>query len=226
MTSAYEPVILAIDDDPINLEIIQEFLSTEPYRLLTANSGEEGLEVLHREAGNVDAVLLDRMMPGIDGIEVLNRIKQDPVLESIPVILLTAAGEPHQIAEGIRAGCFYYLTKPFDFDVLRAVLTSALRDHACRLVMQAGLHKLKDAIRDERSRTHQATMMATYHYLNNALNQFQLVLLELDTKGWVNPEILTEIKASIHKTATEMREFGQMEDPTKENVEKFINDHL
>lgn len=81
-------------------------------------------------------------------------------------------------------------------------------------------------IQAERTRTHQATMVATYHYLNNALNQFQLVLLQLDAKGFVDKEILEEIKASINKTAKEMQEFGYLENPTRENVEKFINEHL
>lgn len=78
----------------------------------------------------------------------------------------------------------------------------------------------------ERVRTHQSTMMATYHYLNNALNQFQLVLLHLETTGTVDLSLVADIKSSINKTAFEMREFGQLENPTRENVEKFIQERL
>jgi CheY-like chemotaxis protein len=122
------PIILAVDDDPINLDIIDEFTLGKGFELLTAESGVEALELLRREKTRVDVVLLDRMMPGIDGLEVLQQIKKDPELCKIPVILLTAASESAQVAEGVNAGCFYYLTKPFDRNVLNKVLTSALRE--------------------------------------------------------------------------------------------------
>lgn len=219
-------VIFAIDDDPVNLDILGEFLSCADYRLMTAQSGEAGLAVLAAQPQAVDVVLLDRMMPGMDGMEVLRRIKQDPLLQTLPVVMLTAAGEPEQVAEGISAGCFYYLTKPFDRRVLCEVVAAALRDRSCRSGMQEGMQRFRDLIDEERSRQHQATLAATFHYLNNALNQFQLVLLELQTKGFVEPDILNEIRQSIFKTAKEMREFGQLEHPSREHVEKFIKDHL
>jgi CheY-like chemotaxis protein len=140
--------------------------------------------------------------------------------------LLTAASEPTQVSEGIRAGCFYYLTKPFDRAVLNAVLSSALRDFAYRFNVQTGLQRFKKAIEDERHSTHQATLLAAYHYLNNSLNQFQLVLMELEANGSIDVELLKEIKNSITKTAEDMREFGQLKNPTRENVQQFIKDHL
>ena len=78
----------------------------------------------------------------------------------------------------------------------------------------------------ERGKTHQATLVATYHYLNNALNEFQLVLLELETTGSVNKVLVEQIKASISRTASEMREFGELKSPTAADVHKFIQDHL
>ncbi len=78
----------------------------------------------------------------------------------------------------------------------------------------------------ERGKTHQATLVASYHYLNNALNEFQMVLLQLETTGTVNKTLVEQIKASIHKTASEMREFGQLKSPTHEDVHKFIQDRL
>jgi hypothetical protein len=130
------------------------------------------------------------------------------------------------VAEGIKAGCFYYLTKPFDRIVLNAVLSAALRDYDYRIGVQTGMQRFKKAIEDERSDTHKATLLASYHYLNNALNQFQLVLLELETKGSIDDSILQELKASIVKTADDMREFGHMKNPTRENVQQFIKEHL
>jgi CheY-like chemotaxis protein/HPt (histidine-containing phosphotransfer) domain-containing protein len=126
--SNQNPVILAVDDDSFNLDIIDEFTSGKGFELLTAENGEKALAILRCGRPKVDVVLLDRMMPGMDGLEVLQEIKKDPELGMIPVILLTAASEQAQVAEGVNAGCFYYLTKPFDRIVLNKVLSAALRE--------------------------------------------------------------------------------------------------
>jgi CheY-like chemotaxis protein len=126
--SNQNPVILAVDDDPFNLDIIDEFLSGAGFELLTADCGEKALDILHFGKTKVDVVLLDRMMPDMDGLEALRIIKQNPELAMIPVILLTAAGESAQVAEGVSAGCFYYLTKPFDRTVLHTALSAALSE--------------------------------------------------------------------------------------------------
>lgn len=125
-----QPVLLVVDDDPINLIVIAEFLEGLGYRLENASSGEEAWEKLSSAADCYDAVLLDRMMPGIGGMEVLLRIKQDDQLKLLPVILQTAASAADEVAEGLSAGAFYYLTKPFDSKVLRAVIATALRNRA------------------------------------------------------------------------------------------------
>jgi DNA-binding response OmpR family regulator len=93
-----------------------------------------------------DAVLLDRMMPGIDGMEVLRRIKLDPKLKVLPVIMQTAASFPEQIAEGLSAGAFYYLTKPYDLTVMLAVVATALRDRAARIVEANDADCMKQAM--------------------------------------------------------------------------------
>jgi len=79
---------------------------------------------------------------------------------------------------------------------------------------------------EERAKTHQATLFAAHHYLNNALNNFQLVIIEIENNNNINHELLQKIQDSIFKIADEMREFGQLENPTQENVEKFIKDRL
>lgn len=122
------PTLLIVDDEPFNLEIIAEFLSDYNYQLVMATNGTDALNLLHAEPDRFDAVLLDRMMPGIDGIEVLKSIKQDTQLQILPVILQTAASTPDQISEGLQFGAFYYLTKPFEQQVLQAVVATAIRD--------------------------------------------------------------------------------------------------
>jgi CheY-like chemotaxis protein len=122
-----QPTLLIVDDEPLNLEIITEYLAHSPYRLTLASNGAQALEIL-KSNPQVDLVLLDRMMPGIDGIEVLKTIKKDPKLQILPVILQTASSHPEQVAEGLLNGAFYYLPKPFEQQVLKAVIETALRD--------------------------------------------------------------------------------------------------
>ena len=117
--------VLAIDDEELNLGLIEEWLGKSRYVVLTAPNGERGLELLDANLGEVDIVLLDRMMPGMDGIEVLKRIKADERTRHIPVIMQTAAAASHQIIEGIEAGVHYYLTKPFDQHTLLSIVGSA-----------------------------------------------------------------------------------------------------
>jgi CheY-like chemotaxis protein/anti-sigma regulatory factor (Ser/Thr protein kinase) len=117
--------ILVVDDEPVNLEIINEHLEDEGYQVETAQSGEQALTVLSEDNG-FDLILLDRMMPGIDGIEVLKQIKASHKLRDIPVIMQTAATSAEQVSEGIASGAFYYLTKPFKPEILLAIVRSAL----------------------------------------------------------------------------------------------------
>lgn len=123
-----EPYVLAVDDDPINLEILATNLEDYGYRCLCAESGEEALDQLRNYTGSIQVVLLDRMMPKMDGIQVLKEIKRNPAFNLLPVIMQTAAASSQEIKEGIEAGSFYYLTKPYKGDVLRAIVRSAIED--------------------------------------------------------------------------------------------------
>jgi CheY-like chemotaxis protein len=117
--------LLVVDDDDVNREIIAEYLDDAGYLLVVADCGEAALRLMH-EGASFDAVILDRMMPGLDGMEVLRRMKSAPRLRDVPVIMQTAAASHEQIAEGLKLGAYYYLTKPFHRDALRAVVRAAL----------------------------------------------------------------------------------------------------
>ncbi len=123
-----KPVILAADDEPFYLQIIAETLAESGYELAMAGSGEQAWAMLQADPQRYSAVILDRMMPEVDGIEVLRRIKRDRVLKALPVIIQTGLAAPEQIAEALRAGAFYYLVKPLNPTVLRAVVATAIRD--------------------------------------------------------------------------------------------------
>ncbi len=128
-----ETHVLMVDDEALNLEILNEYFDGEAGFLLdSANSGEAAWALLQNPANQYQLILLDRMMPGMDGIGLLRKIKAEPRLAGIPVIMQTAAGLPAQIREGLEAGAYYYLTKPYRRDALLAIVHAALTDAAAR----------------------------------------------------------------------------------------------
>ncbi len=116
---------LVIDDEEFNLDMLNEYLTYADYNVMTASSGEEGLDMLTIHHNDIDIVLLDRMMPGMDGLEVLKRMKSTNEFSNIPVIMQTAAAGTKHLIEGNEAGAYYYLTKPFDKQTLLAIVGSA-----------------------------------------------------------------------------------------------------
>ncbi len=113
-----KPLILAVDDTPANLKLITDLLKPD-YRLRIATGGAKALELAAREP-LPELILLDIMMPAIDGYEVLRRLKADPVTAAIPVIFLTARSETDDEYRGLTLGAVDYLTKPIFPDILRA----------------------------------------------------------------------------------------------------------
>ena len=120
--------ILIIDDEPMNVDILEEDLQDVGYKTLSAEDGVKGLEVLKEHGGEISVILLDRMMPNMNGMEVLENIKKDKGLKDIPVIMQTAASSSKDIMEGVKAGVFYYLTKPFNKEVMLSIVESAIHD--------------------------------------------------------------------------------------------------
>ena len=116
--------ILVVDDDPINRQMLTQLLERDGYRVETAADGRRGLELLH--ADPFDVVLLDVVMPEMDGYEVLTRLKADEALRHVPVLMITAVDDVTSAARCIEMGAEDYLPKPFDPVVLRARLTSSL----------------------------------------------------------------------------------------------------
>ncbi|MDD5247722.1 MAG: response regulator [Rhodocyclaceae bacterium] len=124
--------ILVVDDEALNRAIIAECLDDIAYRLDMAVDGEEAWEKLERSSAPYHLILLDRMMPRLDGMALLQRIKATPRHQRIPVIMQTAAASIDQVCEGIKAGVYYYLTKPYAPEALLAIVRAALADIAAR----------------------------------------------------------------------------------------------
>ena len=119
------PLILIVDDNPANIEILQMRLEANSYDIVTASDGEEGLAMAQDR--KPDLILLDIMMPGIDGLEVCRRIKSDPALPFMPIIMVTAKADSKDVVAGLEAGGDEYLTKPVDHASLVARVKSMLR---------------------------------------------------------------------------------------------------
>lgn len=123
--------LLVVDDEPINLDIIGHCLGDD-HQLSFAEDGLEAWEALVAAPSAFDGVILDRMMPRMDGMDVLRRLKADPRFKDVPVIMQSAADSSEQVAEGLAAGAWYYLAKPYSPKALRSIVTAALDDRRNR----------------------------------------------------------------------------------------------
>ena len=117
--------ILVVDDTPANVDLLQGLLTRDGYVVQTAVNGEDALAAVARDAP--DLILLDVMMPKIDGFEVCRRLKQDPGTRLTPIVLLTSLQEREDKIQGINAGADDFLTKPVNAQELRARVRSLVR---------------------------------------------------------------------------------------------------
>jgi len=120
--------MLIIDDEPDLVSTMQCRLEWCKFKVVTANSGEEGLEKAANE--KPDLILLDIDMPGMNGHEVLDRLRNSPNLRNIPVIMCTALCDPEDIAKASSYGVADYIAKPFDFSELVEKISNVLRNKA------------------------------------------------------------------------------------------------
>jgi len=119
------PLILIVEDNPESLDILQARLRAHNYEVITAADGDAGLAMAREK--QPDLILLDIMMPKMDGIEVCRRIKEDPSLPFMPIIMVTAKADSKDVVAGLEAGGDEYLTKPLDHAALVARVKSMLR---------------------------------------------------------------------------------------------------
>ncbi len=139
----YPAHILVVDDEILNLEIISEYLGEQNYKISTAEDGMIAWDMLKARPDDYDIILLDRMMPNLNGMDLLHKIKKHPVLLHCPVIFQTAKASASDISEGLNAGAYYYLTKPFDEEVLLSVTRTAVNDRFRFKEIQHSLEQTK-----------------------------------------------------------------------------------
>ncbi|MCK4305938.1 MAG: response regulator [Candidatus Eisenbacteria sp.] len=171
--------ILVVEDEQDIRELLEYNLSREGFTVSCAGCGEDGLELA--QAKRPDLVVLDLMLPGIDGLEVCRRLRKDPDSENIPIVMLTAKGEESDIVAGLEVGADDYVTKPFSAKVLisriRAVLRRNRREpHDEKDRIQ--IHDLVIDVRRHEVRVGKELVRLTY-------TEFSLLRFLASRPGWV-----------------------------------------
>ncbi|HEY3755587.1 MAG TPA: response regulator [Opitutaceae bacterium] len=156
--------ILVIDDQPINVQLLKRKLERENLQVIPAYSGKEGLERIHSD--KPDLILLDVMMPDMDGIEVCQRLQSSEETRAIPVIFITARTTKESKLEGLGVGAVDYITKPIDLDETLARVQTQLRFVAINREMVDLQRRLEEA---RRAATIGAVTQGIAHNLNNLL---------------------------------------------------------
>jgi len=204
--------ILIVDDNSDNIRVLGTILRQHNYRVVIAQNGLQALKTL--DITKVDLVLLDIMMPGIDGFETCRRIKENTDWEAIPIIFLTAKVEESEIVKGLELGAVDYITKPFNTQVLLARVKThvqlyqyyqLLRAQACLdgLTQIANRLKFETVLVDEwhralRTEGYLAVLMIDIDYFK-ALN---------DTYGHLaGDQVLKQVAATIDKLAKRASDF-------------------
>jgi len=134
--------ILVIDDDPATSQVVRSWFTGEPYEVLDAPNGEQGLELARSQ--RPDLILLDKRMPDIDGLAVAHQLKSDPGTQAIPVIMLTACRDVDAKVEAFSAGLDDYITKPFEVGEVDARIRSMLKKRQALAGMESTIQELTD----------------------------------------------------------------------------------
>ncbi|HMX21249.1 MAG TPA: fused response regulator/phosphatase, partial [Anaerolineales bacterium] len=136
-----QPKILIVDDEPFNVDYLEQELEDLNYTTVTAVNGQEALEKISSEAP--DLVLLDIMMPIMDGFSVLGKVKADPAIRDIPIIVISANNDLQSTVKGIQLGAEDYLPKPFEPTLLKARIQSSLEKKRLRDMQSLYLKSLE-----------------------------------------------------------------------------------
>jgi two-component system phosphate regulon response regulator PhoB len=146
--------ILVVDDEQDLLELVTYNLAREGYKTVCATSGERAITLAKSKPP--DLVVLDLMLPGLDGLEVCRRLKNGPTTQDIPVVMLTAKGEESDVVAGLELGADDYVTKPFSPKVLVARIRAALRRKRAQADADKGTVQTRDLVIDPARREVQA----------------------------------------------------------------------
>lgn len=144
--STQKAVLLIVDDNPANLEVLSDLLDEAGFEVLVARDGESAIQKV--QYAKPDIILLDVMMPGIDGFETCDRLKADPSTEDIPVIFMTALSDTGDKIKGFNLGAVDYITKPFQQDEVLARVKAQLKLHNLTKILEQQNLLLKREVED------------------------------------------------------------------------------
>jgi two-component system phosphate regulon response regulator PhoB len=184
--------ILVVDDEEDILELVRFHLAREGYQLTLAATGEEALKKAKHET--FDLVVLDLMLPGLDGLEVAKALKTDTRTKSVPIVMLTAKGEDADVVSGLEIGADDYITKPFSPRVLTARVKAVLRRRSKAIpddTKVITIHELE--IHPGRR-----TVLAGGKALELTYTEFQLLSVLARRPGWVftRSQIVDSVRGS------------------------------
>jgi two-component system, OmpR family, alkaline phosphatase synthesis response regulator PhoP len=171
--------ILIVDDEEDILELVKYNVERDGYQTVCATTGEQALQIV--ETDKVDLVVLDLMLPGINGLEVARSIKRNPQKMIIPIIMLTARGEETDIVTGLELGADDYITKPFSPKILLARIRAVFRKHTNNATdSEAVLHHHEISIHPGRRiiKINGKSVDLTY-------TEFQIIYYLARRPGWV-----------------------------------------
>ena len=172
--------ILVIEDEPDIREIIEFNLIKFNYNVLLANNGEKGLK--QARSDEPDLILLDLMLPGIQGLDVCRIIKSDENLKNTPIIILSALGQEQDIIKGLEAGADDYVNKPFSMDILKARIKTVLRRYDSNTEQDLNKSVFFKGIKIN-PRTRDVTIEGNLVTLT--YTEFQILHLLISHPGWV-----------------------------------------
>ena len=171
--------ILVVDDEEDILELVRYNLSREGYQVTGTLTGEDALRKVRSEA--FDLIILDLMLPGMDGLAFTKTLKNDFRLRSIPIIMLSAKGEEADIVTGLELGADDYITKPFSPKVMIARVRTALRRHTEEPQDEMAIVKIHDLEINPGRRS----VLAKGDRVDLTFTEFQVLLLMAKRPGWV-----------------------------------------
>ena len=145
LTGSHQKILL-IDDSETKTQLLRQDLESAGYVVETADNGALGWQKLIENRNNVSVIMLDRVMPIMDGMQFMEKLKSDSTVSDIPVVMQTSLNKSHQIAEGIRSGVYYYLVSPYDKDVMLSIVNSAINDHNSRTSIKTLMGEIQDVV--------------------------------------------------------------------------------
>jgi two-component system phosphate regulon response regulator PhoB len=172
--------ILIVDDEEDIIELIQYNLKNEGYSILTAEAGEQAIKIAKQ--ARPDLIVLDLMLPGMDGLEVTRYLRSNEQTRDLPIVILTAKGEESDIITGLELGANDYISKPFSPKVLTARIRAILRRRRKESETESEKIKQEGDLIIDRTR-HLVTLEGSP--LDLTLSEFELLSFLANKKGWV-----------------------------------------